>query len=255
MVRKRVWEDILTQKGKWSLDWFGSRAYKEFRKYIDKKDKKVLDAGFGSGRFCLALAKDFPQSEIYGIDISPELVANANQLASNFQIKNVHFMKDDIFNLSFPDKSFDVVFNQGVIEHFTNHEDAFKEMYRVTKQGGTIIVGVPNWYNFIHTIRKWLINKTNGEYEYGYEKSFKHKELMYMFEKYHLKDIKITGYYSMQSIIRLSGFGRCSKLFLYLGTGVWGKWIEKFIIIPIDKLIDNRISKKFGYEIVIKGVK
>lgn len=253
--RGLVWESIYTQKNKWLLDWFGKKAYAEYKKWINEDDKKILDAGFGSGRFCIAMAGDFPGSEIYGIDVSSDLVENANKLASSLQLQNVRFKKDNIFDLSFPDNHFDVVFNEGVIEHFRNHEDAFREMYRVTKNKGTIIVGVPNWYNFPHTIRKWCIDKLNGEYEYGYEKSFKHNELIELFRRYDLQNIEMTGYYSMQSIIRLSGFGRFSKLVLFSGVDIWGKLVERLVISPVDWLTNNGFSRKFGFEIVIKGVK
>lgn len=240
-----TWEHRLLKEDGWRLNRFGKKAYNEYRKWIDKEYIKILDAGFGTGRFCFALAKDFPQSEIYGIDISSDLVNKANVIKSNLRFENVHFKEDSIFNLSFPDEYFDVVLNEGVIEHFKNYEDAFKEMYRVTKKGGVIIIGVPNWYNFPHTLRKWFIHKLNGLYEYGYEKSFKHKELIDMFERYNIKDIEMTGYYSMQSIIRLSYIGRFSKFFLLLGASVLGKLIEKLIIFPIDKFGNNYISRKF----------
>lgn len=255
MGNKNIWDSLYSQNGSWQLDWFGAKAYAEYKKWINKHDKKILDAGFGSGRFCIALTKDFQESEIYGVDISPKLVNNAKKLAYKLGITNVHFKIDNIFNLSFQDKYFDVVFNEGVIEHFKNYEDVFKEMYRVTKDGGTIIVGVPNWYNFPHTVRKWYIRRSKGNYEYGYEKSFKHRELINMFERYDMKHIEMTGYYSTQSIIRLSGFGKYHKFFSFLGVNIWGKWIEKFIICPLDMLTKNRISQKFGFEIVIKGVK
>ncbi len=250
-----IWEHFLLKENEWRLNRFGNKAYKEYKKWINKDNKKILDAGFGSGRFCFALAKDFPQSEIYGIDISPDLVNRANVIKSNLKLENVHFKEDNIFNLSFHDEYFDVVFNEGVIEHFKNYEDAFREMYRVTKKGGVIIIGVPNWYNFPHTLRKWYIHKIKGKYEYGHEKSFMHEELIGMFDRYNMKDIEMTGYYPMQSIIRLSYIGRFSKLFLLLGVNIWGKLIEKLIISPIDKLGNNYISRKFGFEIVIKGIK
>lgn len=250
-----MWGYFLLRKEEWKLNRFGKRAYKEYKKWINKDNKKILDAGFGSGRFCFALAKDFPQSEIYGIDISPVLVNNANMIKSNLKLENVYFRHDNIFDLSFPEEYFDIVFNEGVIEHFKNYEDAFKEMHRVTKTGGVIIIGVPNWYNFPHTFRKWCIYKRKGKYEYGYEKSFKHSELINMFERYKMHDIEITGYYPIQSIIRLSYVGRFPKLFLLLGVNIWGKLIEKLIISPIDKVGNNYISKKFGFEIIIKGIK
>ncbi|MDI6794064.1 MAG: class I SAM-dependent methyltransferase [bacterium] len=250
--------DDIYQKAR--FDWFSKRAYQEYLKWITPSDRYILDAGFGTGRFCYALARDLPESEITGIDISGDLVKNAIKGAKILGLGNVFFRQDSIFNLSFPDNHFDVVFNEGVIEHFSNYEDALAEMVRVTKPGGKVIVGVPNWYCFPHTIRKFFINLFGLKYEYGLEKSFTHKELRELCLKNSLTDLEFTGYYFMQSLNRLCWISgvvrrmwRLSPVFNALEK--MGQIIDDQLISRIDNLCHHWVSIKFGFEIVVKGIK
>ena len=53
--------------------------------------------------------------------------------------------------LPFRDKSFDVIYSMGTIEHFDETEQAVSEMARVLKPGGCAIIGVPNRHDpFLH---------------------------------------------------------------------------------------------------------
>jgi SAM-dependent methyltransferase len=98
----------------------------------------VLEAGCGTGQ---TLQVFHQRHHSYGLDISSKAI----ELAA----KNCHYpLLGDILNMGcFPDGMFDLVYNSGVIEHFT-HTDALraiKEMTRVTREGGTVIIIVPNW--------------------------------------------------------------------------------------------------------------
>ena len=174
--QKKIWEKNWDGKNqidpKQILDSrFTIKAYHALEKFIDNKDKLILEAGCGTGRLCCLLAKNFPDSQVKGIDITSNSLKSANKLKEYLGLNNVDFEKEDIFQMPYPNNTFDVVFNEGVIEHFHNYKDSVKEMIRVTKPTGKIIVAVPNWYCFPHTIYKKIVS---DKFEYGYEKSFKH---------------------------------------------------------------------------------
>jgi len=61
---------------------------------------RIIDLGTGTGCIAIALAKAFPNAEVNGVDISEQALALAQENAENANIKNVHFMKDDINALS-----------------------------------------------------------------------------------------------------------------------------------------------------------
>jgi len=233
---------------------FTKEAYRCLKKFINgKKDNLILEAGCGTGRFCYSLAKDSPNSHISGLDISLNSLKIANRLKERLQVSNVSFVRGNLFQMPFPDNYFDVVFNEGVIEHFSlegypTYKDALHEMVRITKKGGKVLVAVPNWYCFPHTIYKWVLTRIGKKYRYGYEKSFKHRELIKLFSEIGLKEIEITGFYPAHGFYRLSG-GRFHKIFYYLGrfTDIFNKLF--------DRLTEGYFTKCFGFEIVIKGVK
>lgn len=163
------------------------------------------------------------------------------------------FKTGNLFNIPYPDDYFDLVFNEGVIEHYRlndspNYIDALKEMIRVTKKGGKVIVAVPNWYNFPHTLYKWILGKLHKNFIYGYEKSFKSSELSNLFLSAGLSQIDISGFYPSHGFYRLSG-KRLGKGFYWLGRG------SDMLVEFFDSFANGYFTKKFGFEIVIVGVK
>jgi len=232
---------------------FTQEAYCCIKRFINKSDKLILEAGCGTGKLCCLLARDFPGIYVTGIDISSNSLEIANSLKEYLQLSNVSFEIGNLFQMPYPDNYFDVVFNEGVIEHYMlknrpNYTDALKEMLRVTKKGGKIIIAVPNWYNFPHTIYKWALNKLGKKFIYGYEKSFKHSELIRLYLEHNLREIELSAFYPEYGFYRLSGKG-IRKIFSLSGK------ITSLIKSFLDICSKGYFTKKFGFEIVIKGVK
>ena len=224
---------------------FVTREYPHIKSFIDSEnDKLILEVGSGTGRFCCLLAQDFPHCRVMGIDVSQHALSIANYLKESLRLSNCFFEKGDMFSLPYPDEHFDVVFSDGVIEHFPlesklNYKVALKEMIRVTKRGGKVIVAVPNWFCLPHTIYKWLLKRLGKSYPCGYEKSFKHKELINLFKEFKLTDLRLVGFYPAHGLFRLAGY---SKIFTLCGQ-------------LVDKLDTSQTSKIFGFEIIVKGNK
>jgi len=256
IIWNRNWERQIQVNPKEILNSrFTQEGYNCLKNFINaKRDRLILEAGCGTGRFCCLLARDFPDSQVIGMDISPNSLKIANRLKEYLHVQNVSFIMGNLFQMPYSDNYFDVVFNEGVIEHFSidgqpNYVDAVYEMMRVTKRGGKVIVAVPNWYNFPHTLYKYFLKKLNKEFEYGYEKSFKHIELTRLFSELGLKDIEVGGFYPAHGFYRLSGKKRIGKIFTLLG-----KLTDIALLGPGNK-VTNYFNKKFGFEIIIKGVK
>ena len=99
---------------------------------------KVLEAGCGVGAQTVLLAQKNPQARITSIDISPDSLASAKQLAGNHGIKNVEFRVADIFDPPFEDESFDHIFLCFVMEHLKEPQKALQSLKRVLRPGGSI---------------------------------------------------------------------------------------------------------------------
>jgi SAM-dependent methyltransferase len=252
-----IWEDVWRQQElnpeKILYSRFAREAYMCISKFIETKDKLILEAGCGTGRLCCLLAKHLSCSQIIGMDTSETSLYIANSLKDGLGISNVLFRKGNLFQIPYPDNYFDAVFNEGVIEHYKldnhpNYIDALAEMIRVTKRGGKVIVAVPNWYNFPHTLYKWILKKLGKNYIYDYEKSFRHSELIDLFLNGGLRKIEITGFYPAHGFQRLSG-KRLLRVFSFLGL------ITDIGCILGDSLFHNYFSYRFGIEIVGRGIK
>jgi len=104
---------------------------------------RILDIGCGVGTFAFHACR--LGAECVGIDYSPESVKVARELCRRFQ-KRAQFLVADACHVPFPDRSFDAVVAADFIEHVTlNDKDTIlKEIKRVLKPGGTVVIYTPN---------------------------------------------------------------------------------------------------------------
>jgi len=100
----------------------------------------ILEAGCGVGAQTVTLAAQNPDAKITAIDVAGESLRLAEQRCLQSGITNVKFEQGDIFDLSYPDASFDVVFVCFVLEHLAAPVEALRELLRVMKPEGTIWV-------------------------------------------------------------------------------------------------------------------
>src|SRR5438034_6120105 len=106
------------------------------------KGRKVLDLGCGDGTTALPEAK--LGAEVLGIDIARNLVEAGNKRAAEQGLTNLKFHEGDASNLAqVPDKSFDLVISIFGAMFAPKPFDVAKEMVRVTRPGGRIVMG--NW--------------------------------------------------------------------------------------------------------------
>src|SRR5438309_3156858 len=106
------------------------------------KGLKVLDLGCGDGTTALPEAK--LGADVLGIDIARNLVEAGNKRAAEHGLTNLKFQEGDASNLEqVPDKSFDLVVSIFGAMFAPRPFDVAKEMLRVTRSGGRIVMG--NW--------------------------------------------------------------------------------------------------------------
>lgn len=107
-----------------------------------RKGLKVLDLGSGDGTTALPAAK--LGADVLGVDIARNLVAAGNQRAEQEGLANVRFQEGDATNLEeLEDDSFDVSVSIFGAMFAPKPFDVAKEMTRVTRPGGRVIMG--NW--------------------------------------------------------------------------------------------------------------
>jgi len=94
--------------------------------------RKILSVGCGPAVIEAEMKKLHPDTEIAGIDISPEMLGYAP--------KSVHVVHGDARNMSFRDETFDCILYLTSLEFITDYEKALGEAHRVLKHGGKILV-------------------------------------------------------------------------------------------------------------------
>jgi len=136
--------------------WHFPYALRSFHKYIPE-GSLVLEVGCGSGRILTSIAKE-SKCRCVGVDVTDDAFASLSFFSRQQGVK-VEAVKGDGFSLPFRDESFEVVYSEGVIEHFPIERSAemLREHVRVCRRGGLVIVSVPNKFAIVHSLTKRLL--------------------------------------------------------------------------------------------------
>jgi arsenite methyltransferase len=101
----------------------------------------VLDLGSGGGIDVLLSAKRVgPGGKVYGLDMTDEMLAAANENKRRAGAENVEFLKGEIENIPLPDASVDVIISNCVINLSADKPRVIAEAFRVLKPGGRFAV-------------------------------------------------------------------------------------------------------------------
>jgi len=102
----------------------------------------VLDVGCGAGEVCVELSGLVgPKGRVAGVDLSATMIEAARTAAAGHAID---LRVASVYQLPFPDGTFDVVRAERVLQHLDDPEAALREMMRVTRMGGQVLLVDPD---------------------------------------------------------------------------------------------------------------
>ena len=101
-----------------------------------QRDWVMLDVATGAGHTALTFAPHV--ARVIATDLTPQMLAAAQKLATERGIANIEFKPADAQALPFDDHTFDLVTNRIALHHYPDARRAIEEMARVCKRGGIV---------------------------------------------------------------------------------------------------------------------
>jgi SAM-dependent methyltransferase len=141
---------------------------------------RVLEVGAGSGRDSIELVRR--GANVWVVDYTPSALRLIAKQPGGDRLLRVC---GDAFQLPFADGSFDVVFHQGLLEHFREPQRLLAENARVLKRGGLLLVDVPQRWHYYTPLKHLMI--AFDRWFAGWETEFTIGELRRM-----LRDVRLV---------------------------------------------------------------
>jgi SAM-dependent methyltransferase len=105
----------------------------------------LLDCGCGPGTITVGLAEAVAPGQVIGVDLDAGQVEVARKVAHDRGVHNLRFEAASVYQLPFPDNSFDAVFSHALFEHLSEVQAALQEIRRVLRPGGVAALSSPDW--------------------------------------------------------------------------------------------------------------
>ncbi len=172
------------QAGNYDFDKNGKHARKQYKHILNKVDKlkfsNVLDVGFGTGEILKNIMEKYPDKNYYGIDISENMLKKAGEKLKNEA--NLSLTLGDSENLPYEDEKFDLILVNDSFHHYPNPNRVVREIFRVLKKRGHLILS-------------------------DYYKSFFIRLIMNTFISFSIDgDVKIYSKREMENFLKEAGF-------------------------------------------------
>jgi SAM-dependent methyltransferase len=175
------------------------------------KGSKIIELGCGPAIDIGIISQKYFSHIFMATDLSRNAVRLALKVSRHFE-RPFHVFSSDILHLPLSPNSFDVVFSQGVMEHFKDPVPFFRAQIAVLKPGGYLIVNVPQKFTGYTLFKQDQIRK--GIWKLGWETEF--------------------SYFRLKRIICDFGLTEVG----HSGEGYWKSWQEPAFVLRdlLDKL-------------------
>jgi ubiquinone/menaquinone biosynthesis C-methylase UbiE len=234
-------------KKNWSTEWKkynknpfflpNSTVVNHIKKCLNNniKGRKIIELGAGKASDLILLAER--GAHTYALDYSSESIKAIRYWARkrNVQIKTI---QKDARKTQLPDRFFDLAYSIGLVEHFTDPFPIIKEQIRITKDGGFVMIDVPQKYT-LYTIAKHIRMK-RGTHPFGWETEYSKHELEQLTKKVGQSVWKIYGR-NLDIIQKIPEHVRSYFTDLFSKT-IENTWIAPYICLNIGLII--QVKKK-----------
>jgi SAM-dependent methyltransferase len=169
-ANKRAWDTYWRDFMEQPIGEFGRLTLNEYRRVVSRlldinALKLVVEAGSGAGVTSIPFMQ--AKAKVVLIDISVEALKVARNLFLAFPQKNrPHLVVGDVLHIPIRNGCADLVFNQGVLEHF-NADESVKILKEMKRIGRTVMVLVPYRINVGYQLAKFLCKVLKRPWPFG----------------------------------------------------------------------------------------
>lgn len=205
--------------------------------YSKFKGKKIIDIGCGNGYVCSKYASE--GADVYGIDVTKKAIDLSSRRFELYGLKGI-FKQASADNLPFPDNSFDCVCSMGVLHHIENTDKAIKEIFRILKPGGRVIL--------------MFYNRNSAKYHlrYRFKSLFTKKTMQELVNEFDGFGNPLGKVFSKGQIKKkLNLFSNIEMFLGYLDTGDIIPYGSRFLPNSFFKFLE----KKLGWNLYAKAFK
>lgn len=174
------------------------RRFKEVLKIANSGVERMCDIGCHSGLFTERIIKVIRPKEVYGLDISPNAIEKAQK-----RISIGHFVVGDAHKLPFKSDFFDLVCCLEMLEHVDYPQQVLKEIHRILKKGGEVILLVPT-NSFLFEVIWFLWNLRHPVWKHVHVQKFTGRTLEKMSQDLRFKVVATKTFnLGMLKIVKL----------------------------------------------------
>ena len=227
------------------------RIPEELLRRMDITDTVVVEVGAATARDSVILAENGAVS--VALDYSHEALRLAREAAQRAGVRLL-LVCGDALALPFKNNSIDLVFHQGVLEHFRDPMPLLRENVRVVKEDGTVLVDVPQTVHIYTLIKKALI--AMNVWFAGWETQFTAGQLAELLKEAGLKPERTYGRFFSPSL----AYKILRELLMKVRIRMP---LRPILLPPVHRLRDNLrkrmeasiLGPRFGYIVGIIAVK
>lgn len=184
---KFYWNYIYTTPAKEKGYWTRTGRFDQILKEVKSGDK-FISIGCGVGISGRMIKEKYPESEVWGTDISDEII-NKNK-KENLEIK--YYQGYAGYQDFLPSDYFDVVFSGELIEHLDDPNVLFKEAYRILKSGGKLCISTPHEDAVTSPEHVW---------------EFTEDDVKYLFASNGFKDVEFKDLHNLEHLVIIFALG------------------------------------------------
>lgn len=151
---QQVWEDFWQKQSIDQVYQNSERIVSQITATGDVRGKWIMEIGAGSGRDSFQLVD--LGARVILLDYAENSLQLMGRLARRLD-KHVYLIRGDAFHLPFKNNAVDVIFHQGLLEHFTDPRGIVEQSYAALKEGGITVSDVPQKYHLYTAVKHILI--------------------------------------------------------------------------------------------------